>query len=173
MIARNSVNSADNVYYICGEVTFARKRKAITAIVKKAFHLYFGCKIGDQDKFWASHICCRKCATYLSQLLNGKRCAMPFAVLMGWREPSNHTTDCYFCMWSLLRDVVREGLSRYSCSRKPHIACLHCDSTAYGCARRSKEPSAYFFLLFHRAFPFTLFYLYQCMHLFLSYTRIT
>ena len=95
---RNSVNSADNVYYICGEVTFARQRKAITAIVKKAYHLYFGCKIGDQDKFWAPQISCRKCATNLSQWLNGKRHAMPFAVPMGWRKPSNHTTDCYFCM---------------------------------------------------------------------------
>jgi len=94
----NCVDSADNFSYICGEVTFARQRKAITAIVKKAYHLYFGCKIGDQDKSWAAHICCRKCATDLSQWLNGKRHAIPFAVPMVWREPSNHTTDCYFCM---------------------------------------------------------------------------
>jgi len=60
--------------------------------------LYFGCKIGDQDKSWAPHVCCRKCATNLSQWLNGKIHAMPFAVPMVWREPSNHTTDCYFCM---------------------------------------------------------------------------
>ena len=25
---------------------------------------------------------------------------MPFAVPMAWRETSNHTTDCYFCMAS-------------------------------------------------------------------------
>jgi hypothetical protein len=37
---------ADNFCYICSEVTFARQRKAITAVVKKAYHLYFGCKIG-------------------------------------------------------------------------------------------------------------------------------
>jgi hypothetical protein len=29
-------------------VTFASQRKAITAIVKKAYQFYFGCKIGDQ-----------------------------------------------------------------------------------------------------------------------------
>jgi len=38
-----------------------------------------------------------KCATNLSLWLNGKRHAMPFAVPI-WREPSNHTSDCYFYM---------------------------------------------------------------------------
>jgi len=92
------VNSSDNFCYICGEVAFARRRKAITEIVKKAYHLYFGCKIGDQDKPWAPHICCRKCATDLLQWLKLKWHAMPFDVRMVWREPNNHATDCYFCM---------------------------------------------------------------------------
>jgi len=95
---RNCINSADNFYYISGEVTFARQRKAITAIVKIAYHLYFGRKIGDQNKYWALYICCRKCATNRSQWLNGKRHAMPFAVPIVWREPSNHTTDCCCCV---------------------------------------------------------------------------
>jgi hypothetical protein len=98
MVPRNCINSADNFCYICGEVTFARQRNANTAIGKKAYYLYFGSKIGDQDKSWAPHIFCRKCATKLSQWLNGKRHALPFAVRMVWREPSNHTTACYFCM---------------------------------------------------------------------------
>jgi len=54
---RNCFNCADNFCYICGEVTFARQRKAITALVKKVYNLYFGCKIGAQDKSWAPHIC--------------------------------------------------------------------------------------------------------------------
>ena len=54
--------------------------------------------IADQDKTWTPHIWCRKCATELSQWLNGKRHSMPFAVRMVWREPSNHATGCYFCM---------------------------------------------------------------------------
>ena len=103
---RNCINSADNFCYICCEVTFARQRKAITAIVKKAYHLYFGCKIGDQDKSWAPHICCRKCVTNLSQWLNGKIHAMPLAVPVVCREPSNHATDCYFCMVPLVSEVI-------------------------------------------------------------------
>ena len=95
---RQCVNSVDNFCYICGEVIFAKQKKAITAVVKKAYHLYFGCKVGDQDKDWAPHICCRTCATNLSQWLRGKRTAMSFAVPMIWREPTNHVTDCYFCM---------------------------------------------------------------------------
>jgi hypothetical protein len=95
---RHCVNSADNFCYICGEVTFAGQRKIITAIVKKANYLYFGCKIGDQDKTWAPHICCRKLPTNLPQGLNGKSHAMPFAVSMVWRETSNHATNCYFRM---------------------------------------------------------------------------
>jgi len=98
VMRRNCINRADNFCYICGEVTSARQRKTITAIVKRAYHLYFGCKIGDQDKSCAPHICCREWAKNLSQRLNDERHAMPFDVPMVWREPSNHTTDCYFCM---------------------------------------------------------------------------
>ncbi|KAK1803855.1 hypothetical protein P4O66_003802 [Electrophorus voltai] len=96
----NCLSIADNFCYICGEVTFANQKKDIAsnAKVKKAYHLYFRCKIGDQDKSWAPHICCRTCATNLSQWINGKRKLMPFAVPMVWREPSNHITDCYFSM---------------------------------------------------------------------------
>lgn len=92
------VNSADNFCYVCGEVTFASQKRSITTMVKKAYHLYFGCKIGDQDKRWAPHICCNTCATNLRQWLNRKRKSMPFAVPMIWREPTDHTSNCYFCM---------------------------------------------------------------------------
>jgi len=94
----NCVDSADNFCYICSELMFARQRKAITAIVRKAYRLYFRCKIGNQDKSWALHICCHKCVTDLSQWLNDKRHAMLFAAPMVWREPSNRTTDCCFCV---------------------------------------------------------------------------
>ena len=95
---RRCINNANNFCYICGKVTFAAQKKTISPIVRKAYHLYFGCKIGNQDKDWAPHICCHTCAVNLSQWLNGKRKAMPFGVPMIWREPTNHIDDCYFCM---------------------------------------------------------------------------
>jgi len=95
---RTCVNNADNFCYVCGEVTFASQKRSITTMVKKAYHLYFGCKIGDQDKMWAPHICCNTCATNLRQWLNRKRKSMPFAVPMIWREPTDHISNCYFCM---------------------------------------------------------------------------
>ena len=33
-------------------MTFASKKCSITPTIKKAYFLYFGCKIGDQDKNW-------------------------------------------------------------------------------------------------------------------------
>ena len=92
------MDSPDNFCYICGEVTFASKKRNITAAVKKAYHHYFGCKVGDQDKSWDPHYCCNKCATNLRQWLNKKRKSMPFAVPMVWRAPTDNSSNCYFCM---------------------------------------------------------------------------
>ena len=121
----NCVNSADNFCYVCGEVLFARQRKAIIAIVRKAYDLYFGSKIGDQDKSWALHICCRKCATNLSQWLNGKRHAMPFAFPVAWREPSNDTTDCCFRMVPPLLQASKRKRSGQWCIRIYHLLSVH------------------------------------------------
>ncbi len=77
-------------------------------MVRKANHLYFGYNIGDQDKKWAPHICCNTCATNLRQWLNRKRKCMPFAVPFTWREPTDHTSNFYFCMMP----PVGKGLSK-------------------------------------------------------------
>ena len=55
-------------------------------------------KIGDQDKSWAPHICCKPCYNGLTAWFNGKKAAFNFAVPMVWREPRNHADDCYFCL---------------------------------------------------------------------------
>jgi hypothetical protein len=39
--------------------------KSTTPIVKKVNELYFGCKVGGQDKSWAPHSYCSRCSRYL------------------------------------------------------------------------------------------------------------
>lgn len=95
---RKCVNNPDSFCYICGKVTLVSQKRTITPVIKKAYHLYFGCKLGDQQKPWAPHICCTSCSAGLCNWLHGKRRAMPFAVPMIWREPTDHVTNCYFCM---------------------------------------------------------------------------
>ena len=96
-MSRKCVNNLDNFCYICGEVTFASRKCSITASIKKAYCLYFDCKVGDQDKKWAPHVCCTTFPSKLNAWVNGKG-LMPFGVPMVWMVPSNHSTDCYFCM---------------------------------------------------------------------------
>ena len=87
MNRRTCVNHPDNFCYVCGKFTPSDQRKNITSKMKTAYWYYFGCKVGDQDKSWAPHICCTVCYSGLTQWLNGKRKAMTFAVPMVWREP--------------------------------------------------------------------------------------
>ena len=69
----------------------------MTPVVKKCYELYLGCKVGDQDKKWAPHICCSTFVKRLTGWAKGSR-HMKFAIPMVWREPQDHTSDCYFCI---------------------------------------------------------------------------
>ena len=96
--ARKCTNSADVFCYVCGQFTVKSQKRRITALVKRAYHLYFGCKLGDQDKSFAPHIVCATCAVTLRGWLAGTHSSMPFAIPMIWREQKDHVTDCYFCL---------------------------------------------------------------------------
>ena len=58
----------------------------------------FGMSIGNQDKTWSPHVCCRSCQSTLEGWLRGKIKCMPFAISRIWLEPTDHPNDCYFCM---------------------------------------------------------------------------
>ena len=96
-MSRKCVNNPDNFYYICGEGTFASRKCSITSAIKKAYFLYFDCKIEDrdQDQKRAPHVCCTVCSTKLNAWVNGKGRCIPFGVPMVWRVPSNHSTDLF------------------------------------------------------------------------------
>ena len=95
---RSCVNHSDSFCYICGKFTPKSQKLNNTSKVTIAYKHYFGYQVEDQDKSWAPHICCRNCYASLTQWLKGKRKSMLFAVPMVWREPTNHFSDCYFCL---------------------------------------------------------------------------
>src|ERR1043165_5406791 len=105
---RKCLNSADSFCYVCGKATFSTQKRSITPVIRKAYHCYFECKIRDQNERLAPHICCNTCACNLRNWFNQKGRSMPFAVPMIWRKPTNHVTDCYFCMVPSLQ----HGMSR-------------------------------------------------------------
>ena len=98
---RKCKNHPDRFGYICGNVILPGRVAKITAFVKKAYHCYFGVKLGDQDKAFAPHVSCKTCVESLRDWENEKGKSMPFAVPMVWREGKDHVTDCYFCMTNL------------------------------------------------------------------------
>jgi len=107
-MCRFCVNFADLFCYVCGEVTLAAQRRSIRLLIKKTYHLYFGCKLGDQDKKCEPHIVWKSCAIRLKGWTNRKGMTMPLAVPMVWRETSNRSSDCYFCF----TPPVASGMNR-------------------------------------------------------------
>jgi len=102
--------------YECCEVTLASRKHSITPLIKKAYHLYFGCKLGDQDMKWTQHIVCISWAIRFGSWINRKGMAMPFAVPMVWREPSNYISDCYFCLTPPVASCInRKKKQRIDC----------------------------------------------------------
>ena len=86
---------------LCEKYTLPAHRRNIAHKIKIASNCYLGCKVGDQKKKWAPHICCNSCNTQLLRWAVGKQKKMSFAVPMIWREPTDHVTDCYFCFTNL------------------------------------------------------------------------
>lgn len=97
MTSRGCVNCPDSFCYICGEFVVKKQQRSITDFVKKVYFAYFGVKIGDQDKSWAPHRVCSGCVEGLRSWSKGKVKSFRFGVPMIWREPRNHSDDCYFC----------------------------------------------------------------------------
>ena len=97
---RKCLNSSDLFCYICGQFTIKHQRTNISDFVQKAYHAYFGMKLGDQDKHWAPHIVCKPCVETLRGWTQGKK-HKRFGIPMVWRVPQNHHDDCYFCAVNL------------------------------------------------------------------------
>lgn len=98
---RNCLNSPNIFCYICGQFTIKDQRLEVTEFVKQSYYAYFGIMLGDQDKAWAPHLVCKPCVERLRKWFHGVVDRMPFGIPMVWREPTNHATDCYYCMTNI------------------------------------------------------------------------
>ena len=70
----------------------AKYRFNVRDFTKRAHEVYFGMKLGHQDKSL------QHCTERLRFWTQGRVSSMRFGVPMVWREPKYHQDDCYFCM---------------------------------------------------------------------------
>ena len=62
---RKCTNHPDRFCHICGNVILPGRLAKITDFVKKAYHAYFGVKLGDQGKPFAPHVSYKTCVENL------------------------------------------------------------------------------------------------------------
>ncbi|XP_066451739.1 uncharacterized protein [Eleutherodactylus coqui] len=101
MASRSCKHPADSFCYVCGEFLKTRAKKSSVQASQRmceAYKAYFGMPVGDQDKTWAPHFICENCKRTLEGWYRGEKRAMRFAIPRIWREPTDHTSNCYFCM---------------------------------------------------------------------------
>jgi len=98
---RVCLNQLNLFCYVCGAFRPKSQQRKVTALVNTSYYHYFGCKLCDQDKKWAPHVCCQSCCNGLRDWFSGRRRSIPFAVPMIWQEPRDHVTDCYLCLTKL------------------------------------------------------------------------
>ena len=75
-------NSPDRFCYVCGKVTFSDQQFTITTLAKSLYSAYFGIRLGDQDKSFVPHICCKACDVALRHWNEGAANCMSFGGLM-------------------------------------------------------------------------------------------
>ena len=122
---RGCLNKANSFCFVCGDFTTVAQRRTVTSLIRTAYFHYFDCKISDQDKSWAPHICCKPCYNGLTAWFNRKKAAFNFAVPMVWREQRNHADDCYFCLTNIVifwpSPRPKNAIPRWYTGRKWHI----------------------------------------------------
>ena len=79
---RHCINCPDVFCYICGLFITKTQRMTISEFVKKTYLVYFGCKLGDQDKTWAPHVVCKHCTETWDNGVKDKR--SPYRLEYPW-----------------------------------------------------------------------------------------
>lgn len=95
---RSCESNPNNFCYVCGKFTTKNTSENFSPRICRAYELYFGIPVKNQDKPWVPHVICSSCGKYLRDWLSGRRSCLPFATPMLWKEQKDHIEDCYFCI---------------------------------------------------------------------------
>lgn len=101
MASKGCKHPADAFCYVCGIFIKTRAKKyslATSAKMCEAYKAYFRMPVRDQDKPWTPHFACELCKRTLEGWYRGENRAMRFAIPRIWREPTDHSSNCFFCM---------------------------------------------------------------------------
>lgn len=99
--SRSCALPCDSFCYICALYTPQWQRNKFTQLLKDAYQCYFGFPVGDLSKSWTPSTCCNSCSNRLRDWYYGRNRFLQFGRPAIWCEPTNHSTDCYFCLTDL------------------------------------------------------------------------
>ncbi|XP_062704623.1 uncharacterized protein LOC115265503 [Aedes albopictus] len=112
----------DDFCYICGYfITRTTTKHTLRKDTKlyEAYKQYFNIEVEHQDKQWVPHYACHNCTRRLHGWYQGENRLMEFAVPRIWHSPSNHQTDCYFCVVNLASGQKKSTYPDIPSSRAP------------------------------------------------------
>lgn len=92
---RNHINKFCSV---CGDYIIGKNARNLTDITRGAYRQYFGFTLDSQNRWYIPTVICLGCRLILTKWSNGLQEYFPFSIPMQWREPTNHDSDCYFCL---------------------------------------------------------------------------
>lgn len=81
--------------YICGKFEVLRCRRKINDSIKAQFNDCYRTPMKNLEESWVPNIICEDCRRVLKSWGSIKKDVVIQSTT--WREPANHTDDCYFC----------------------------------------------------------------------------
>jgi len=91
------MNIVNNFCVVCGEYIPQAKKLVFSDLFKKRYNECFDINTNTLDNIWTPKSICSRCRNVLN-----KSRKQIFSRPMIWRKPTNHTSECYFCLTNVI-----------------------------------------------------------------------